>query len=93
MNRVVSHSTPSLRIFETEAEASTFVGQLNNDPYFGTSSSAVDRTLAPCQRLVNLVKARASDVAPFVSTPLAIRDLLAIVKAHRPDKLFYLGGS
>jgi hypothetical protein len=82
-----------LRIFETEAETSTFTVQLNDDPYFGTSPSAVGRTLARYQTLGDLAKARANDVAPYVSTPLVARDLLGIVKAHGLDKLSYLGVS
>jgi pimeloyl-ACP methyl ester carboxylesterase len=91
--RGVGRTTPFLRIFHTEAEASTFTVQLNDDPYFGTSPSAVGRTLARYQALGTLAKARASDVAPYVSTPLVARDLLAIVKAHGLDKLSYLGVS
>jgi pimeloyl-ACP methyl ester carboxylesterase len=93
LGRGVGRTTPLLRIFETEAEASTFTVQLNDDPYFGTSPSAVGRTLARYQTFGALAKARASDVAPYMSTPLVVRDLFAIMKAHGLDKLSYLGVS
>jgi pimeloyl-ACP methyl ester carboxylesterase len=93
IGRGVGRTTPLLRIFETEAEASTFTVQMNDDPYFGTSSSAIGRTLARYQGLGALAKARANDVAPYMSTPLVVRDLFAIMKAHGLDKLSYLGVS
>jgi pimeloyl-ACP methyl ester carboxylesterase len=82
-----------MRIFETEAEASTFAVQLKDDPYIGTAPSSLGRTLARYQTLGMLAQARASDVAPYMSTALVARDMLSIVKAHGFNKLSFWGVS
>jgi pimeloyl-ACP methyl ester carboxylesterase len=92
-HRGVARTTPTLRIFQTEAEASTFTIQTNDDPYLGAAPGAVGRTLARYQAFGTIAQARASDVAPYVSTALVARDMLSIIKAHGTDKLLYLGNS
>lgn len=89
----MKRTTPAFNAFESEAEALTFSIQRHDDPYLGAAPGALGRTLARSQTLGRLVEARASDVAPYVSTALVARDMLSIVKAHGFDKLLYMGVS
>jgi pimeloyl-ACP methyl ester carboxylesterase len=91
--RGVARTVPTMRVFKSQAEITTFTVQTNDDPALGTSPDAIGRTLAHYKQAGLLTKARASDIAPYLTTALVCRDMLGVVRAHGRDKLLFFGQS
>jgi pimeloyl-ACP methyl ester carboxylesterase len=89
--RGVSRTTPQLLTFNTSAEESAFVLKTFEDPPLNATVDALARTYARFQAFGSLAQRRIADVAPYVSTPLVARDMLAITQAFGREKLQYWG--
>jgi pimeloyl-ACP methyl ester carboxylesterase len=89
--RGVSRTTPQLLTFNTSAEESAFVLKTFEDPPLNATVDALARTYARFQAFGSLAQRRVAEVAPYVSTPLVARDMLAITQAFGREKLQYWG--
>jgi pimeloyl-ACP methyl ester carboxylesterase len=89
--RGVARTTPQLLTFNTSAEESAFVLKTFEDPPLNATVDALARTYARFQAFGSLAQRRIADVAPYVSTPLVARDMLAITQAFGREKLQYWG--
>jgi pimeloyl-ACP methyl ester carboxylesterase len=89
--RGVARTTPQLLTFNTSAEENAFVLKTFEDPPLNATVDALARTYARFQVVGSLAQRRIADVAPYVSTPLVARDMLAITQAFGREKLQYWG--
>jgi hypothetical protein len=63
------------------------------DPPLGSTPDAVARAYARAASYGIVAESRLKDIGPYVSTPMVVRDMLAITKAAGFDKLQYWGFS
>ena len=87
----VGRTVPQVIPYRTQAEATSWALQLDEDPLPNTTSYAIARRYARAQVTNSIAAVTTKDISPYVSTAQVARDMLSIVEAYGEEKLRYWG--
>jgi pimeloyl-ACP methyl ester carboxylesterase len=80
-----------LHAYMTTQELGTFSVKMLDNPPLNTTTDAFNRAYAQFKSFAPVAETRLQDIGPYVNTPFAARDMLAITRAHGFDKVKYWG--